>query len=82
MFSVSVPVVSEQMTDIAPSVSTVLSNLQSTLFLRIMLALRVRLAVSATGRQRRIFAVLLYPARPGPLPHRPHHANGCRWPRV
>ena len=38
------------MTDTAPSVSTVLRDLHSTLFLRIMFALMVRLAVRATGR--------------------------------
>jgi len=47
--SVRVPVLSEQMIDTAPKVSTVLSDLQRTLFLRIMLALMVRLAVRATG---------------------------------
>ena len=48
--SVSVPVLSEQMTETVPRVSTVLSDLQRTLFLRSMLALIVRLAVRATGR--------------------------------
>lgn len=47
---VSVPVLSEQMTDTEPSVSTVLSDLHRILFLRIILALMVRLAVRAMGR--------------------------------
>lgn len=47
---VSVPVLSEQMTDTDPRVSTVLSDLHRILFLRIMLALMVRLAVRAMGR--------------------------------
>lgn len=38
------------MTDTAPRVSTVLRDLQRTLFFRIILALIVRLAVNATGR--------------------------------
>lgn len=47
---VSVPVLSEQMTETDPSVSTVLSDLQRIFCLRIMLALMVMLAVSATGK--------------------------------
>ena len=47
---VKVPVLSEQMTDTAPSVSTVLRDLHKTLFLRIKLAVIVRLAVKAMGR--------------------------------
>lgn len=45
----NVPVLSEQMTDTRLSVSTMLRDLQRILFLRIMLALMVMLAVNATG---------------------------------
>lgn len=48
--SVSVPVLSEQMTDTDPSVSTVFNDLHKTLFFRIIFALIVRLAVNATGK--------------------------------
>lgn len=44
------PVLSEQITDTDPNVSTVLSDLQRIFCLRIILALIVMLAVSATGR--------------------------------
>jgi hypothetical protein len=47
---VRVPVLSEQMTDTAPSVSTVFKDLQRILFLRMRLAVMVRLAVKAIGR--------------------------------
>ena len=47
---VNVPVLSEQMTETDPSVSTVLSDLQRIFCLRIMLALMVMLAVNATGK--------------------------------
>ncbi len=50
LFSVNVPVLSEQMTETVPSVSTVLSDLQSTLFFFIILAAIVSEAVVATGR--------------------------------
>jgi hypothetical protein len=45
-----VPVLSEQMTETDPSVSTVLRDLHRILFLRIMFALMVKLAVRAMGR--------------------------------
>lgn len=44
------PVLSEQMTDTDPSVSTVFRDLQRIFCFRIMLALMVMLAVRATGR--------------------------------
>lgn len=47
---VSVPVLSEQMTDTAPSVSTVFRDLQRILFFRMILAVMVKLAVNAMGR--------------------------------
>jgi hypothetical protein len=47
---VRVPVLSEQMTDTAPRVSTVFKDLQRILFLRMRLAVMVRLAVKAIGR--------------------------------
>lgn len=47
---VNVPVLFEKIADTAPRVSTVLRDLQRILFLRIMLALIVRLVVRATGR--------------------------------
>jgi hypothetical protein len=47
---VNVPVLSEHITDTAPKVSTVLRDLQRTLFFRIRFAVIVRLEVSATGR--------------------------------
>lgn len=47
---VSVPVLSEQIIETDPSVSTVLSDLHRILFFRIMLALMVMLAVKATGK--------------------------------
>lgn len=50
LFFVRVPVLSEQMTETDPSVSTVFSDLQRILFLRIMLATIVKLVVSAMGR--------------------------------
>ena len=46
---VKVPVLSEQMTETAPNVSTVLSDLHKTLFFFIRFAQMVRLAVKATG---------------------------------
>lgn len=47
---VSVPVLSEQMTLTDPRVSTVFSDLQSTLLRRMMFAVMVKLAVTAIGR--------------------------------
>ena len=47
---VKVPVLSVQMTETAPSVSTVLSDLHRTLFFRIKLAVMVRLAANAIGK--------------------------------
>ena len=47
---VKVPVLSEHMTETEPRVSTVLRDLQRIFCLRIMLALIVMLAVSATGK--------------------------------
>jgi hypothetical protein len=47
---VSVPVLSEQITDTAPKVSTVFSDLQRTLFLLITFAVIVKQAVTAIGR--------------------------------
>lgn len=47
---VSVPVLSEQMTETAPSVSTVARDLQRILFFFMMLAPMVRLMATATGR--------------------------------
>src|SRR5690625_650336 len=47
---VSVPVLSEQMTETEPSVSTVLRDLQRIMFFFIMLAVMVRPAVMAIGR--------------------------------
>lgn len=47
---VSVPVLSEQITDTAPRVSTVFKDLQRILFLRMRLAVIVRLADKAIGR--------------------------------
>jgi hypothetical protein len=47
---VKVPVLSEQMTDTAPSVSTVFSDLHKILFFLIKLAVIVKLAVKAIGR--------------------------------
>jgi hypothetical protein len=46
---VKVPVLSEQITDTAPSDSTVFKDLHKILFCRIRLAVIVRLAVSAIG---------------------------------
>src|SRR5271154_3573125 len=46
---VNVPVLSEQMTETAPRVSTVLSDLQRILFFLMRLAVIVRLAVKAMG---------------------------------
>ena len=54
---VKVPVLSEQMTDTAPNVSTVLRDLHKTLFLRIKLAVIVRLAVKAIGSPSGIKAI-------------------------
>lgn len=54
---VRVPVLSEQMTDTAPRVSTVFKLLQRILFLRIRLAVIVRLAVNAIGRPSGINAI-------------------------
>lgn len=48
--AVRVPVLSEQITETEPRVSTVFNDLHKILFFRIMLALMVRLAVRATGR--------------------------------
>lgn len=48
--AVRVPVLSEQITETDPKVSTVFNDLQRILFFLIMLALIVRLAVKATGR--------------------------------
>jgi hypothetical protein len=47
---VRVPVLSEQMTETAPRVSTVFKDLHKILFLRMRLAVIVRLAVKAMGR--------------------------------
>lgn len=47
---VNVPVLSEQMTETEPSVSTVFNDLQSILFFLMMLATIVKLVVSAMGR--------------------------------
>lgn len=47
---VRVPVLSEQITLTAPSVSTVFKDLQRMLFLRMILAVIVRDAVNAIGR--------------------------------
>ena len=47
---VSVPVLSVQITETDPRVSTVLRDLQSTLFFFIKFAVIVRLAVTAMGR--------------------------------
>lgn len=47
---VKVPVLSEQMTETAPRVSTVFKDLHRILFLRMRLAVIVRLAVKAMGR--------------------------------
>lgn len=44
---VRVPVLSEQMTDTAPRVSTVFKDLQRVLFLRMRMAVMSRLAVKA-----------------------------------
>lgn len=46
---VNVPVLSEQMTETAPNVSTVLSDLHNIMFLRIKFAVIVKLAVKAIG---------------------------------
>jgi hypothetical protein len=46
---VNVPVLSEQMTDTEPRVSTVFRDLHRILFLRIRFAVMVRLAVKAIG---------------------------------
>src|ERR1700679_231671 len=54
---VSVPVLSEQITLTAPSVSTVFSDLQRILFLRIMFAVIVKEAVKAMGRPSGIKAM-------------------------
>ena len=48
--SVSVPVLSEQMTETEPNVSTVFNDLHRTLFCRMMLAVMVRPAVRAMGK--------------------------------
>jgi hypothetical protein len=48
---------SEQMTDTEPRVSTVFRDLQRILFLRIILAVIVRLAVKAMGRPSGIKAI-------------------------
>ena len=50
LFLVNVPVLSEQITETEPSVSTVLSDLQRILFLRMMFATMVKLVVSAIGK--------------------------------
>lgn len=47
---VSVPVLSEQMTETAPNVSTVFKDLQRILFFRMIFAVMVKLAVNAIGR--------------------------------
>lgn len=47
---VSVPVLSEQITETAPNVSTVFKDLQRILFFRMIFAVMVKLAVSAIGR--------------------------------
>jgi hypothetical protein len=47
---VNVPVLSVQMTVTEPKVSTVLSDLQRTLFFFMMFAVIVKLAVTAMGR--------------------------------
>lgn len=47
---VSVPVLSEQMTETAPNVSTVFRDLQRILFFRMIFAVMVKLAVNAIGR--------------------------------
>lgn len=47
---VSVPVLSEQIIETAPNVSTVFKDLQRILFFRMRLAVIVTLAVSARGR--------------------------------
>jgi hypothetical protein len=47
---VRVPVLSEQITLTAPSVSTVFNDLQSILFFRMRFAVMVREAVNAMGR--------------------------------
>ena len=47
---VKVPVLSEQMTETAPRVSTVFKDLHKILFLRIKFAVMVRLAVKAIGK--------------------------------
>ena len=54
---VKVPVLSEQMTDTEPKVSTVFKDLQRILFFRIMLAVIVRLAVKAIGRPSGMMAI-------------------------
>ena len=46
---VNVPVLSEQMTETAPNVSTVFSDLHRIIFLRIKFAVIVKLAVKAIG---------------------------------
>ena len=51
------PVLSEQITDTTPNVSTVLRDLHRTLFLRIKLAVIVRLAVKAIGSPSGIKAI-------------------------
>lgn len=54
---VNVPVLSEQMTETEPSVSTVFKLLHKILFLRMMLAVMVRVEVTAIGRPSGINAM-------------------------
>lgn len=54
---VKVPVLSEQMTDTEPRVSTVLSDLHRILFFFIRFAVIVRLDVTAIGRPSGIYAM-------------------------
>ena len=54
---VNVPVLSEQMTETAPNVSTVFKDLHNTLFFFIRFAQMVRLAVKAIGSPSRMNAI-------------------------
>ena len=72
---VRVPVLSEQIIDTAPNVSTVFSDLQRILFCRMMFAVIVKLAVNAIGSPSGINAtatVTMTTIRSGTLIH-----DGC-----